>query len=146
MQQVLLPLPIQFAGQDQSSSLAEFSNPRAVPGAKLPFELLPKFLCQRWTLPRCRNRNLKVTAPHHSGIKEIAVLRNIHHVAQHAAPLSLAINQFVQTARGGCDDCKKCSLEVPRRESPKFQFNLPRARPFSNGLRRLDRNHPDKRA
>src|SRR5258708_31245337 len=119
MQQILLPVPTQFAGQNQPSGLAEFSHPRAVAWPKLSFELLPKFLRQRWTLARCRNRNLKVTAPHHSGIKEIAVLRNIHHVAQHAAPLSLAINQFVQTARGGCAHCKKCPIEAAPNENPK---------------------------
>src|SRR5258708_535772 len=145
MQQLLFPLPIQFAGQNQSSRIAQFRNPRLIPWSKLPFELLPKFLRQRRTLPRRRNRNLQIAAPYHSRIKEIAVLRNIHHIAKHTAPLSLAINQFVQTARSRCDDRKKRSIEVARRKSPQLQFNLSDARPLPNRRCRFDRNHPDLR-
>src|ERR1700679_58816 len=70
----------------------------------------------------------------------------IHHVAQHSATLRFAIDEFVQAARGCCDDCQELTVEVIRGESTKFEFDLPRVGPFADLRARLDRDDVKTRA
>src|SRR5206468_11088361 len=63
VQQLQLPLFFQIARQDELASLAQFAHPLCVSRAKLLFESLANLLAQRWTLSRCRNRDLQIAAP-----------------------------------------------------------------------------------
>ena len=67
--------------------------------AELPFQLLPDFLGERRTLPRSRNCNLQITALNHGRIIEIALLGNIHHVAENATGLCLEKNKLIHLTR-----------------------------------------------
>src|ERR1019366_1822058 len=67
-------------------------------------------------------------------------------VGRRAAPLRLAIDEFVQAVRSRCYHRKKLAVEIARRESTQFQFDLPCVGPFANCAACRDRNHVNARA
>jgi hypothetical protein len=77
-------------GEDLLAFPADSLEPPAVFGPELPFELLPQALRQRRAAPRGRNGDLQSPAAHDRGIKEIAVLRVIHGIAEDSSASSFA--------------------------------------------------------
>src|SRR5580704_13110753 len=143
MQQIQLALFVEIASQNEPSGLAKLLDPCRVSRPELPFQLLTQFLGQRWTLPIGGNRYLQVAALHHCWIKEIAILRNIDHVAEYVAALCFVINEFVRAIGSRGYNGKKLAVEFAICKGAQFQFDLPCFRPFVDLGAGLYRNHAD---
>ena len=68
---------------------AEFFDPLSVLGAELPLEFLAQPVRQFGAMPSGRDGDLKVPALDDGRVIEVAVLRIVDGIAQHAAPTGL---------------------------------------------------------
>src|ERR1700722_276196 len=85
-------------------------------GAELLFKQLPKPLREGRTFSICRYSDLQVSAANHRSVKEVAVRRIIHGIAEYMPAAGFAEYEFVDGERRGGSDYERLSVEIRRRE------------------------------
>ena len=103
-----------LCGQNLAPLFPQMFNPRAPLRPKLPLQLFPQSACQRWTEAIRRNRDLQRATANDGGIKEVAVLRIIHRIAQHASHLASAEHSFVHARSISRGNNQKRAVNVAR--------------------------------
>src|ERR1700722_862433 len=84
--------------------------------AELLFEKLTQPLREGRTFSVRRYGDLQVSAANHRSVKEVAVRRIIHSVAEHLPFLRFAEDEFVDGRRRCGGDYERLSVEIGRRE------------------------------
>src|SRR6266496_1955786 len=120
MQRLFANAGVHLAAEEQLSHRPKPVEPAPIACVELFLELFADPLRQRGTLARGRNGNLQVASPHHRGIEEVAALRIVHRVAEHAALPRCLKDLLVDRGITRCGDRQKCTVQMRR---PKLRLN-----------------------
>src|SRR5207237_9898103 len=82
------------------------------------------------------------SASYDSGVVEIAALRFIHGVTQHAAELSFTKDQFIRFRRIGGSDYKKLTIQMSRGKRTGFPCERTCPRPLRHSLCCAESDNP----
>src|SRR5204863_528348 len=110
---------------------------------ELFFELLPKALSEGRAFSRRRNGDLQRSALYHGGIVEIAESRNVHDIAEHAAPRRFFEYALVKFRRRCGGHNQEHSCQVARLERTLMPFDAVRLRPGAHLRRLFGRHHAE---
>lgn len=111
VEEALALFGIHVVGSEEFSALlAELLEPGFVLGAELLFEFFTEALRQRGTLAGSGDGDLQRATLHYGGVVEVAKLRKIHDVAEHAATAGFGVNVFVHFVRIGSGNDEKHSV------------------------------------
>src|SRR5690242_3105295 len=99
VEQALPLFGIHRGGEEFGALFAELLEPGFVFGAELLLEFFAEALGERGALAGSGDGDLQRAAMRHGGVVEVAKLRNVYDVAEHAAGLCLGLYALVQLVR-----------------------------------------------